>query len=344
MRLRGAAVASTVLVCAAGLLAVPSNAQAARPKSLAEIRAEVNRLYRQAEAATQAYDAVTEKIDQQQKELVTLARAVVAAQSKEAALTQRLGALARAQYRSGGGLPLAAQFMLSSDPGSFLDDAGLAEKGAHAATTALNELRTTKSELEGYANAATAGWQSLMDEQSQKADTKRQVEQRLAQARALLGTLQAQQQTRLRRLDDEAAYQSQLSWLRNGAGAKLGSAAGTASALGARAVAFASAQIGKAYEWGAQGPSTYDCSGLTEMAWAAAGVAIPRTSQEQWARLPHIPLDQLRPGDLVIYFTDAGHVAIYIGDGAIIQAPRPGRAIGIAGAGSMPILGAVRPG
>ncbi|MGW7004211.1 NlpC/P60 family protein [Streptomyces sp. NPDC054933] len=344
MRLRGAAVASTALVCAAGLLAAPGDAQAAKPKSLTEVRAELHRLYRQAESATQSYDAVTEKIGQQQKDLVTLARAVVAAQSKEAALTQRLGALARAQYRSGGGLPLAAQLMLSSDPRSFLDDAGLAEKGAHAATTALSELRTTRNELEGYANAATAGWESLMAEQSQKADAKRQVEQRLAQAQALLGTLEAQQQARLRRLDDEAAYQSQLSWLKNGAGAKLGGAAGTASALGARAVAFASAQIGKAYEWGAQGPSAYDCSGLTEMAWAATGVAIPRTSQEQWARLPHIPLDQLRPGDLVIYFADASHVAIYVGDGAVIQAPRPGRTIGIAGAGSMPILGAVRPG
>ncbi|WP_269858468.1 C40 family peptidase [Streptomyces sp. RPT161] len=344
MRLRAAAVASTVLACAAGLLAVPGDAQAAKQKSVAEVRAEVDRLYRQAETATQSYDAVTEQIDQQQRDLVTLARAVVAAQSKEDRLTQRLGALARAQYRSGGGLPLAAQFLLSTDPASFLNDAGLAEKGAQAATTALSQLRTTKDALEGYASAATRGWESLTAEQARKAAAKQQVERRLAQAQALLGTLAAQQRARLRQLDDESAYRSQADWLKNGVGAKLGGAAGTASALGARAVAFASAQLGKAYEWGAQGPSTYDCSGLTEMAWAAAGVAIPRTSQEQWARLPHIPLDQLRPGDLVIYYSDASHVAIYVGDGAIIQAPRPGRTIDITGAGSMPILGAVRPG
>ncbi len=343
MRLRTAAVASTVLVCAAGLLAVPGDAQAAKPRSLAEVRAEVNRLYRQAEAATQSYDAVTEQIERQQRDLVALARAVVAAQAKEDRLTRRLGALARARYRSGGGLPLAAQFLLSSDPETFLSDAALAERTAQAATSELGELRTTRKALEGYANAATRGWESLTAEQARKAGAKERVERQLAQAQALLNSLTAQQRAQLRKLDDQAAYRSQADWL-NGVGAKLGGTAGTAGALGARAVAFASAQLGKAYEWGAQGPSSYDCSGLTEMAWAAAGVAIPRTSQEQWARLPHIPLDQLRPGDLVIYYSDASHVAIYVGDGAVIQAPRPGRTIDLVGAGSMPILGAVRPG
>ncbi|MCQ4045743.1 NlpC/P60 family protein [Streptantibioticus rubrisoli] len=344
MRLRAAAVASTVLVCAAGLLVAPGDAQAAKPKSLAEVRDQVDQLYRQAEAATQAYDAVTERIGQQQADLVTLARAVVAAQSKQAQLTQRLGALARAQYRTGGGLPFAARFLLSSDPQSFLDGARLAEKGAQAATATFTALRTTRSELEGYANTATREWESLTAEQTSKADAKRQIEQRLARARALLGTLQAGQRERLQRLDEEAAYRSQLGWLKSDVGAELGRAAGTADALAARAVAFASAQLGKAYEWGAQGPSTYDCSGLTQAAWAAAGVTLPRTSQEQWAGLPHVPLGQLRPGDLIVYYADASHVAIYIGDGAVIQAPRPGRTVDIAGAGSMPILGAVRPG
>lgn len=347
MRTRGTAVAATAMVCAAGLLAaVPGGARAAAPRTLTAVRAEVDRLYRQAEVATGAYDAAVEQVDRQQKDLVTLARAIVAGQARADRLTRQVGAVAEAAYRdgSGAGLPVEAQLMLSPDPVSLLDSAGLAAEGAHAAATALSELRRTKRDLEGYAKAETAGWASLVAEEKRKADAKREIERRLAQAEALLATLEDQQRQRLRRMEDEAAYRSQISWLGSGTGARLAAAHGAADAAGARAVAFAAAQIGKAYEWGAQGPSAFDCSGLTEMAWAAAGVPIPRTSQEQWARLPHVPLDQARPGDLILYYADAGHVAIYIGDGAIIQAPRPGRPIGIAGAGSMPILGAVRPG
>ncbi|PWS48467.1 glycoside hydrolase, partial [Streptomyces sp. ZEA17I] len=118
---------------------------------------------------------------------------------------------------------------------------------------------------------------------------------------------------------------------------------GEATAAGRAAVAFASAQIGKPYVWGATGPGSYDCSGLTSQAWAAAGRPIPRTSQEQWRLLPRIDIRDMRPGDLIIYHADASHVGMYVGDGAIVHSPRPGRHVTLAGAGSMKILGVVRP-
>jgi cell wall-associated NlpC family hydrolase len=79
-------------------------------------------------------------------------------------------------------------------------------------------------------------------------------------------------------------------------------------------------------------------------AWQAAGVDIPRTSEAQWAELPHVPVSDLRPGDLIIYFDDASHVALYVGGGAVIEAPHPGGVVELAAAGSNPILGVVRPG
>jgi cell wall-associated NlpC family hydrolase len=90
-----------------------------------------------------------------------------------------------------------------------------------------------------------------------------------------------------------------------------------------KAVAFAYAQLGKPYQWGATGPDSYDCSGLVMAAWASAGVTIPRDTYEQWAGLPHIPVSQMVPGDLIIYDGE-GHVAIYVGDGYIIDAPHTG--------------------
>lgn len=118
---------------------------------------------------------------------------------------------------------------------------------------------------------------------------------------------------------------------------------GKPSRAGEKAVRYALRQIGKPYEWGAEGPKTYDCSGLTSEAWGHAGTPIPRTSEEQWARLPRIPLKELRPGDLVIYFPKATHVAMYLGKGKVVQAPRTGEEIKVSPIASHPILGAVRP-
>ncbi|MEV0503483.1 C40 family peptidase, partial [Streptomyces spectabilis] len=115
------------------------------------------------------------------------------------------------------------------------------------------------------------------------------------------------------------------------------------SARGERAVRYAVAQIGKPYEWGAEGPASFDCSGLTQRAWGAGGREIPRTSQEQWARLPRVPLRQLRPGDLVVYFPKATHIALYLGDGLVVHAPRPGAKVKVSPLAANPLLGAVRP-
>lgn len=92
-----------------------------------------------------------------------------------------------------------------------------------------------------------------------------------------------------------------------------------------KAVAFAYAQLGCPYVWGGTGPcsSGYDCSGLVMAAWASAGVSIPRTSEAQWADLPHIPMSAIQPGDLLI-FDGGGHVGMYVGGGMLIDSPQPG--------------------
>jgi cell wall-associated NlpC family hydrolase len=113
----------------------------------------------------------------------------------------------------------------------------------------------------------------------------------------------------------------------------------------ARAVAFALRQRGKPYQWGAEGPGAFDCSGLTWAAWRAAGLAIPRTAAGQLAGLPRVR-GQLRPGDLLIYRTDGPtqrHVAMVVGPGRMVEAR--GRGIPIRSTGIRPgWLGAARPG
>lgn len=111
----------------------------------------------------------------------------------------------------------------------------------------------------------------------------------------------------------------------------------------AKAVAFALAQVGKPYIYGATGPHAYDCSGLTQAAWRAAGVAIPRTSEAQWRGLTHVSRSNIRIGDIVVYYSGASHVGLYIGGGKVIEAPNPRHTIRVAKMTAQPILGIVRP-
>ena len=118
-----------------------------------------------------------------------------------------------------------------------------------------------------------------------------------------------------------------------------------ASGLARRAaVSYAMAQVGDAYVYGATGPSAFDCSGLTMMAWAQAGVALPHSSSAQYGSGPHIAASDLQPGDLVFYYSPISHVGMYIGNGMIVHAANPGTGVDGPRLNSMPYVGAVRPG
>ncbi|SFY46987.1 C40 family peptidase [Streptomyces sp. F-1] len=353
---RGLLAAALTVVCAVTVLAAPGAAFAAPApppgagapgpsptpvpdKDLEQVRQKLDTLYHDAAVATDAYNAAEEKAKKQSAEIVALAEKIVAGQQKLAKLKDQAGAAAREQYR-GGGLPPTAQFLLSDDPGQVLDGAGLVLQGQQAANHLIGELSDTQRQLQDYANDAAAQWKKLDADRRAKADAKKKIQQQIDAAKKLESSLEKKQKERLAQLEQQAALKAQTAWLDTGILKKIH---GKASAEGEKAVAFATAQIGKPYVWGAAGPDSFDCSGLTSQAWAAAGRPIPRTSQEQWKQLKHIAVKDMRPGDLVIYFDDASHVALYIGDGTIVQAPRPGRTVTVAGAGSMPILGVVRP-
>ncbi|HEX3004435.1 MAG TPA: NlpC/P60 family protein [Angustibacter sp.] len=121
------------------------------------------------------------------------------------------------------------------------------------------------------------------------------------------------------------------------------------NAVAAAAIKAAATRLGLPYVWGATGPSSFDCSGLTQWAYAQAGVRLPRTSREQYAQLPKVPLDQLAPGDLVFYAVDVAdpatihHVGIYLGDGLSLYAPQTGSVVKIGAVGYGRIIGAARP-
>lgn len=337
---------ATAVACVVAVLAVPGVAFAspeptpsASAKNLEAVREKLDGLYHDAAVATDSYNAAEERARKQSAAIVDLAKKIVEGQKKLDELKKRAGAAAAAQYRSGG-LPDEAQLLLSDNPQQFLDGAGRVLQGERAAKGLIGELTRTQEDLQQYATDASAQWQKLEADRKAKESARKEIKTQIAAAEKLESRLEEKEKERLAELEREAAYKAQSAWLGTGV---MDEIKGSASEAGKKAVAFATQQIGKPYEWGAEGPKSYDCSGLTSQAWLDAGHPIPRTSQEQWKQLRHVDIKDMRPGDLIIYFDDASHVALYIGDGAIVHAPRPGRTVTIAGAGSMPILGVVRP-
>jgi len=132
-------------------------------------------------------------------------------------------------------------------------------------------------------------------------------------------------------------------------GVRSGGSSSPTAQQGAVAVQYASAQLGKPYIWGAEGPGTFDCSGLTMRAWGQAGVSIDHWTGSQWVEGTRVGRDALRPGDLLFFATNTSnpdtihHVAIYIGDGKMIHAPQTGDVVKISPIGRSDFIGAVRP-
>ncbi|WP_328943436.1 NlpC/P60 family protein [Streptomyces sp. NBC_00250] len=348
MNRRRHATAAITVICALTVLASPALTlqAAAAPlppplpkKSLEEVRKEIDALYRQAAVATDAYNLADEQTKDQSAEIVRVARMIVEGREKIEALKARAGATARAQYRNGG-LPDGAQLVLTNDPQLFLDNAGRLKAGAKATTDLLGEMNRTQAQLDLYAKDAGVNWTKLEANRIRQAQAKKEIDGKIAAAKKLESELAAEERERLRRLEEQERARAQTTWI--GTGILAGLKADTTPEA-RKAIQFATAQIGKPYGWGDEGPDSFDCSGLTQRAWGSAGRPIPRTSQEQWRLMQRVDIKDMRPGDLIVYFKDASHIGMYVGDGTIVHAPRPGRNVTLAGAGSMEILGVVRP-
>ncbi|HKX15014.1 MAG TPA: NlpC/P60 family protein [Propionibacteriaceae bacterium] len=118
----------------------------------------------------------------------------------------------------------------------------------------------------------------------------------------------------------------------------------TGSSKGTKALAYAKAQLGEPYARSGAGPSSWDCSGLTMMAWGSVGVSLPHSSRQQFSRGQAVAQSDLQLGDLVFFYSDIHHVGLYAGNGQVIHAPRPGKSVEYIKMSYMPYAGARRPG
>ncbi|MEU1045554.1 NlpC/P60 family protein [Streptomyces sp. NPDC005897] len=308
-------------------------------RTVAGMLTDLQRLYREAEQATESYNGTEERLKKQRARVLRLNAELTRTRLSLRDSRGAAGRLARQQYQSSSDLSPYLRLLLARDPQHALDQGHvigrLSKERAETVGRLTGDARKA-DELAGRARAALDEQVALAARQEKERDA---VRERLRAVEEMLASLTPEQLAALAELERSGAEEEQERFLASGA---LGDDA-KPSAEGDRAVRFAVEQLGKPYEWGAEGPASYDCSGLTSVAWQRAGTPIPRTSQEQWARLDHVPLDELRPGDLVVYFPEATHVAMYLGDGMVVQAPRPGADVKVSPIAANPVLGAVRP-
>ncbi|SFB84587.1 NlpC/P60 family protein [Streptomyces aidingensis] len=216
----------------------------------------------------------------------------------------------------------------------------LLESLSEEETAELAELeRLEREEAERQAEE-----RRLLEEQRQREEQERLARERAAAEAAAEAA--AQEEAAAAQEEAEAATDSSPGSSSDGSGSAdsgTGDASGGYAAKAAEAIAFAEAQLGKPYVWGATGPNSYDCSGLTQAAWRAAGVELPRVTYDQVNAGTRISRDAMLPGDLVFFYSDISHVGIYIGDGMMIHAPKPGDVIKVESVDYMPFYAAVRP-
>ncbi|MEU2077194.1 NlpC/P60 family protein [Streptomyces sp. NPDC013489] len=297
---------------AATLGAVPASAEPGA--GAAATRATVDRLFEEAEQATEGYHRADEKADALRRTVSQAQDSLARGQERINHMRGALGSVAGAQYRSGGIDPALA-LLLSSDPDTYLDRASALDRITARQGAALGELRREQRRLSQQRSEARTALVELERSRAEVARHKRVVEGKLAEARRVLARLTVEE-----RADYDRASRS------GGRAEELPPTAEAApgSSRAAAAVIAARSAVGKPYVWGATGPSGFDCSGLMVWSYGKAGISLPRTSSAQRYAGRQVPLSQAQPGDLVTYRGDASHVGIYAGNGQVIHAPYPG--------------------
>ncbi|MFC8592738.1 C40 family peptidase [Streptomyces atroolivaceus] len=341
----------TVLTAtAAAAVALTSQAAHADPEpTKSEVKAKVDKLYHEAEVATEKANGAKEQQDKLKKQADALQDKVARGQDELNTLRGELGSLATAQYRSGG-LDPSVQLLLSSDPDTFLDRASALDQLTAKQAESLQKIQAKQRTLAQQRQEAQGKLTDIADVHKTLNENKKTSQGKLAEAQKLLNTLTAAERARIAE-EEQRAGRAAADRVERGneapasaggdAGGGVGGGVGgggndggggeqadlgnevPASALGAAALQAADTRVGKPYARYGTGPNSFDCSGLTQWAYAQAGFQISRTTYTQINEGTRIPRSQLKPGDLV-FFSNTSHVGLYAGNNTVLHAPYPG--------------------
>ncbi len=315
---RRAAVLAVAIAAATGaaVYAGTTGAGAAAAPTIGQVQSEVNSLQAKMDKIDEQYDAANQEFSSAQSRLAQVSQETTSAQARYDAARGQLAQVAVSMYENSDQTSILG-LLNAGNPSTVLSQASLVMEVAGTHNEQATQFLTAAQELASVRDQRQRTEQGMAEIRAQLAAQKTSLNKLLDTSQATLDSLTAAQRAQVNASTLGGTTSS------GQTGTTPIAYTGPTATQADKAVAFAYAQLGKPYQWGATGPSSYDCSGLVMAAWAYAGVTIPRDTYEQWAGLPHIPVSQMQPGDLIIY-NGEGHVAIYVGDGYIIDAPHTG--------------------
>ena len=331
-RKRTARVLATLCITAVSgtmLVAAPTYAD----PDIDTVQSRVDKLYQQAEQASERYNDARLEMKQAQTRLTALQADLGRQQTKVDDVREQVASAVVSQYQ-GQALSSTTQVLLSQDPDAFLNQLTTVSEYNDQQSQMMADFAVQAKQLEMRQAAAKRELDRIAATKKELGHEKAEIDSKAAEAKGLLG-----------RLKDRAAAASRSAQRSTAApAAATPSTDVAASGRAGAAVSYALAQVGDAYVYGAAGPSAFDCSGLMMMAWAQAGVGLPHSSSAQMGSGTPVSQSALQPGDLVFYYSPVSHVGMYIGNGMIVHAANPGSGVTTAPVNSMPYSGAVRPG
>lgn len=314
-----------VAVSVAGLTAVSVglvggavvNGAGAEPNTLKEVK----QAFREAEVASEQVNQLSVQIKQTKQEISDLNGDI---DRQMGAYTEQKEALSSAIVQQQMDAPLGPTVNLlgSGDPEEFLDGLGAVQALNSTRADQLESFGRTAEQLENRRDQLEDREASLAEDRKDLAKERDTIKKKYDEAKRKLGLLSAAEQARFNASETNIDFDI------------------SASGRAAKAIAFAKAQLGDPYVYGGTGPNSWDCSGLMQASWRAAGVSLPRVVGPQYGATRHIPMSELQPGDLVFY-GDMSHDGMYLGNGKVIHAPRPGKVVEITGLGGYSRAGRV---
>ncbi len=332
---------------------VPASAAPAAV-TIAEAKAQIEQLEVEASAIDQQWVGVKEQLDAGRAKLERKQADLKLQAAKVERVKRQVGQVALAQFQNRN-VDTAAQIFFNSDSDNFMSQISTVEKVSENQNTVLQDFQEQQATLAELQHSSQTDLATLAEQEKQLAQLRAQSEAKVAESKQVLARLTKAERDAIAAAEKKAAAEAkakaEAAAATPGATTPGTTAPGTstsedpaATSRGAKAVAFAKTQLGKPYRFGAAGPDAYDCSGLTGSAWKEAGVELPRTSQTQIGVGRSVSRSELQAGDLVFYYTDISHVALYVGNDQIIHAPNPSSSVEYADVDSMPWAGARRPG
>ncbi|MEV1333652.1 NlpC/P60 family protein [Micromonospora costi] len=297
----------------AGMLAAPAHAA----PSVDEIEAQIDKQWEQLEPTIEQYNKVRAQLKVNRKKSADLQKKIepLALQS-ELAMT-RVGDLASRYYIDGPSQEIGA-LLVSAKPDTLTEQLTILDRLA----------KQERKEVEGVLKV-----RAKYDAEKQKLD-------------GLIATQTKQQNdlaAKKKKIDAEIKRLEKSLPVTTVKTAACPTVNGVVSAAARTAIKTACAQVGDPYVWGATGPNSFDCSGLTQYAYKAAGISLTHFTGAQWNEGKAIPRSEARPGDLVFFFSDLHHVGLYLGNDKMVHAPRAGKPVQVASINYMPVAGFRRP-